>query len=47
MAFISFLLLQHEDQVYQYKDTLETLLFTPELDPNILQVFQRFVALKS
>ncbi|CAG0913517.1 unnamed protein product [Notodromas monacha] len=35
--------MMHEEQVYQYKDTLETLLFTQELDHNILQVFQQML----
>eukprot|EP00093_Oithona_nana_P005774 05774.XXX_103188_96932_1 [CDS] Oithona nana genome sequencing. len=38
--------LQHHEQVEKYSTTLETLLFTQDLDPNILDVFQQFVALR-
>ena len=37
---------QHHEQVEKYSTTLETLLFTQDLDPNILDVFQQFVALR-
>ena len=33
-------------QVERYSTTLETLLFTQDLDPNILDVFHQFVALR-
>lgn len=36
----------HHEQVEKYSTTLETLLFTQDLDPNILEVFQQFVALR-
>merc|ERR1712083_508686 len=38
--------LMHHEQVEKYSTTLETLLFTQDLDPNILDVFQQFVALR-
>ena len=38
--------LQHHEQVEKYSTTLETLLFTQDLDPNILDVFHQFVALR-
>merc|ERR1712029_1216939 len=34
-----------EEQVEKHSTTLETLLFTQDLDPNILDVFHQFVAL--
>ena len=37
---------QHHEQVEKYSTTLETLLFTQDLDPNILDVFQQFLALR-
>merc|ERR1712173_2548 len=37
--------LMHHEQVEKYSTTLETLLFTQDLDPNILDIFQQFVAL--
>ena len=40
------LLFQHHEQVEKYSTTLETLLFTQDLDPNILDIFQQFVALR-
>ncbi|KAL1117702.1 hypothetical protein AAG570_004017 [Ranatra chinensis] len=39
--------LAHHEQVQRYSGTLETLLFTPDLDPHILDVFQQFVSLRS
>jgi len=36
----------HHEQVEKYSATLETLLFTQDLDPNILDVFHQFVALR-
>jgi len=36
----------HHEQVEKYSTTLETLLFTQDLDPNILDVFHQFVALR-
>ncbi|CAB4063026.1 NCBP1 [Lepeophtheirus salmonis] len=36
----------HHEQVEKYSTTLETLLFTQDVDPNILDVFQQFVALR-
>merc|ERR1711944_121612 len=38
--------LMHHEQVEKYSTTLETLLFTQDLDPNILDVFHQFVALR-
>lgn len=37
----------HYHQVIKYTSTLENLLFTSDTDPNILQVFQQFCALRS
>ncbi|CAH0757994.1 unnamed protein product [Diatraea saccharalis] len=37
--------LVHHEQVQKYSSTLETLLFTQDLDPHILDVFHQFVAL--
>ncbi|OWR49725.1 nuclear cap-binding protein subunit 1 [Danaus plexippus] len=37
--------LLHHEQVQKYSSTLETLLFTQDLDPHILDVFHQFVAL--
>nr|XP_014345372.1 PREDICTED: nuclear cap-binding protein subunit 1 [Latimeria chalumnae] len=39
--------LQHHQIIQQYMVTLENLLFTAELDPHILAVFQQFCALQS
>merc|ERR1711970_1115626 len=36
----------HHEQVAKYSTTLETLLFTQDLDPNILDVFHQFVAIR-
>lgn len=41
------LFLQHHEQVQKYSSTLETLLFTSELDSHTLDVFQQFVALRA
>lgn len=37
--------LMHHEQVHKYTSTLESLLFTSDLDSHILEVFQQFVAL--
>ncbi|XP_059486308.1 nuclear cap-binding protein subunit 1 isoform X2 [Neocloeon triangulifer] len=39
--------LAHHEQVQKYSSTLETLLFTHDLDPHILRVFQQFVSLRA
>ncbi|XP_039291918.1 nuclear cap-binding protein subunit 1 [Nilaparvata lugens] len=39
--------LSHHEQVQAYSATLETLLFTHDLDANILDVFQQFVSLRA
>lgn len=39
--------LQHHQIIQQYMVTLENLLFTAELDPHILAVFQQFCALQA
>lgn len=38
---------QHHQIIQQYMVTLENLLFTAELDPHILAVFQQFCALQA
>jgi hypothetical protein len=42
-----FVYLQHHEQVRNYIATLETLLFTRDVDVHILEVFQQFCALYS
>ncbi|KAF5299282.1 hypothetical protein FQA39_LY02455 [Lamprigera yunnana] len=37
--------LEHHEQVHTYSTTLESLLFTHDSDPHILEVFQQFVSL--
>jgi len=39
--------LSHHEQVQKYSSTLETLLFTQDLDPHVLEVFQQFVSMQS
>ena len=38
--------MQHHEQVEKYSQTLETLLFTQDLDANILDTFRQFQALR-
>lgn len=45
--YCCFLNLQHGDQVAQYSSTLETLLFTQDLDRNILETFEQFKSLRA
>uniref|UniRef100_A0A8D8XLX7 Nuclear cap-binding protein subunit 1 n=1 Tax=Cacopsylla melanoneura TaxID=428564 RepID=A0A8D8XLX7_9HEMI len=40
-------LLAHHEQVQKYSSTLETLLFTQDLEPHILDVFHQFLALNA
>lgn len=46
-SFSDFLCPQHHQIIQQYMVTLENLLFTAELDPHILAVFQQFCALQA
>lgn len=39
--------LTYHDEIQQYQDTLESLMFTTDLESHILQVFQRFKSLSS
>uniref|UniRef100_T1GNS5 MIF4G-like type 2 domain-containing protein n=1 Tax=Megaselia scalaris TaxID=36166 RepID=T1GNS5_MEGSC len=39
--------LMHHEQVQKYSSTLETLLFTGDIDSHILDVFNQFVALRA
>ncbi|KAJ8977997.1 hypothetical protein NQ317_004542 [Molorchus minor] len=39
--------IEHHEQVQKYSSTLETLLFTQDLDHHILEVFQQFVSLRA
>ncbi|XP_014674181.1 PREDICTED: nuclear cap-binding protein subunit 1-like [Priapulus caudatus] len=39
--------LMHHDQVFKYISTLESLLFTSDIDLHILEVFQQFCSLRS
>ncbi|KAK6643801.1 Component of the cap-binding complex (CBC) [Polyplax serrata] len=39
--------IEHHEQVQKYSSTLETLLFTSDLDLHILDVFHQFVSLRS
>jgi nuclear cap-binding protein subunit 1 len=39
--------LLHHEQVYKYVSSLESLLFTSDIDLHILEVFQQFCALRS
>uniref|UniRef100_A0A2A4JLT7 MIF4G-like type 2 domain-containing protein n=2 Tax=Heliothinae TaxID=95178 RepID=A0A2A4JLT7_HELVI len=45
VARLSQVFLIHHEQVQKYSSTLETLLFTQDLDPHILDVFHQFIAL--
>ena len=39
--------LAHNETVFKYISTLESLLFTSDVDPHILEVFQQFCALRA
>ncbi|XP_037080676.1 nuclear cap-binding protein subunit 1-like [Pollicipes pollicipes] len=39
--------MQHNEQVHKYSQTLETLLFTQDLDPHVLDAFHQFLALRA
>ncbi|XP_055606916.1 nuclear cap-binding protein subunit 1-like [Uranotaenia lowii] len=39
--------MMHHEQVQKYSSTLESLLFTSDIDPHILDVFHQFTALRS
>ncbi|KXJ79882.1 hypothetical protein RP20_CCG027746 [Aedes albopictus] len=39
--------MMHHEQVKKYSSTLESLLFTSDIDPHILDVFHQFTALRS
>lgn len=39
--------IMNHNQVFQYLSSLETLLFTSDLDPRILNLFDHFKALRS
>ncbi|GAB6031226.1 Component of the cap-binding complex (CBC) [Chamberlinius hualienensis] len=39
-------LMTHHEQVYKYISTLENLLFTSDIDPHILEVFQQFASMR-
>lgn len=41
------ILITNHNQVFQYLSSLETLLFTSDLDPRILNLFNHFKALRS
>ncbi|XP_077555646.1 nuclear cap-binding protein subunit 1-like [Haemaphysalis longicornis] len=38
---------QHHEHVFKYVTTLESLLFTSDIDPHVLEVFQQFAALRA
>ncbi|CAG0888086.1 unnamed protein product [Cyprideis torosa] len=46
LGYLEQIFIEHHDEVFKFKNTLETLLFTPELDANILELFNNFVALR-
>ncbi|KAL3244072.1 hypothetical protein MRX96_047326, partial [Rhipicephalus microplus] len=37
----------HHEHVFKYVTTLESLLFTSDIDPHVLEVFQQFAALRA